>query len=245
MNDNGSPKSNGTPDYEPELDGCEDQGHCHRPRSLHQEDTITSEGKRRVCHKPAGWGTKHVGMGPCRLHGGNLPGVAAKAVRDLATQPAKMLGTPVDIGPSEALLKELSETAGIVAWLRGMVQQLESNDDLVWGMVEEVVEPTIRDTDGQTIIRETSGKYRAQASIWYTLLMQERQHLVRVCEAAIKAGVSERIVQAYENVHGQVAEVYMGMFERVLLRLGLTPEQKALVPSAVVAEVQAIQGDIF
>jgi hypothetical protein len=30
-----------------------------------------------LCRQGAGWGTKHLGAGPCRKHGGNLPNVTA------------------------------------------------------------------------------------------------------------------------------------------------------------------------
>lgn len=247
MNDNVELSSDGTPETILDLEGCTDQGHCHGKRSLRQEDVINhlnDYGTRLVCHKPSGWGTQHKGTGPCRLHGGNLPGVAAKAARQAAEQTSKLLGEPIDIGPSEALLEELKQTAGTVAWLRGIVQGLE-REDLVWGMVEELVEPEIRDLDNQTILSNMSGKYKALPSVWYQLLMAERQHLVNVAAKAIAAGVSERIVQTYENVHGQVAEVYMGLLERVLLRLDLTAEQRARVPAAVVAEVKMIQGSVI
>src|SRR5689334_1075732 len=142
----------------PDLEGCEDETHCHRMRSSRQETAWTPEGRRRACHKPQGWGTATPGDGPCKLHGGNTPGGKKHAQKQIAVKAVQTLGLPVDIGPGEALLEEVQRTAGHVAWLSKQVAAMEAGE-LVWGMTEELVQPDIRSKDGRVIISQLSGKY--------------------------------------------------------------------------------------
>ena len=160
----------------------------------------------------------------CIKHGGAAPQVRAKANRRLQEAEAALavqtLGGRRDITPTEALLDEVQWTAGHVAWLRSKVQELDSEggSELTWGTVKEK-----RDFDKH----ETTEA--AQPSIWYVLYHREREHLVRVCAAALRAGVEERRVQLAEHQGSLLASA----ITRILDALHLTPTQAELVPTVV------------
>lgn len=172
----------------------------------------------------------------CGNHGGKAPQVQAAAARRVAEQEAqetlakgvRTLGLPKDIDPAKALLDEIHWTAGHVEWLRGKVQEIE-DDDLVWGKVlhREGIGP-----EGPVDVSD----HKAGASIWYELYMKERDHLAKVCSLALRAGIEERKVKLAESQGLLVAEV----IRRILIALGLTPEQQLLVPEIVPRELRAL-----
>lgn len=225
-------------DSGPDLEGCTDSRHCHRRRSARQETAFTSAGEIRACHRPKGWGTTHPGSGACKLHGGNAPSGVKAAQEERARAAVATLGAPVDVGPADALLQEVQRTAGHVAWLGKVVAQMEAGE-LVWGLAEELIQPDIRNEDGDVITADISGKYRADYSVWYKMYAQERRHLANVCKLALDAGVNERIVNMYE----QVGDTFVTMMEGVLGRLSLTDAQRKMVPAAVVEELKGLAGD--
>src|SRR5262249_50899427 len=79
----------------------------------------------RVCLKPAGWGTNHVGTGCCKFHGGRLPThIKAAATGELR----RLLGKPVEMNPLDALLMCIRIAAGEVQWLSDRMAELEEKD---------------------------------------------------------------------------------------------------------------------
>jgi hypothetical protein len=211
----------------PDLEGCE-KNHCHGRRR---------DGTGKACHRPAGWGTDHVGTGSCKLHGGATPNHRTAARIEQAKKATATYGLPIDVGPAEALLQELRRTAGHVAWLERRVAELDE-DELVWGVVEETVRGVAEETDRPTTPNggglETKRKAGTNALI--KLYQEERKHLAQVSKAAIDAGVSERVVQIYE----QIAASYVQVLERVIDRLNLTPQQRDLVPQLIERELRAL-----
>ena len=178
----------------------------------------------------------------CRVHGGRAPQVKAAAARRLAAQAAEQavrtLGLAVDISPTEALLEEVRWTAGHVAWLRGKVQELaeepthrhvtfDGEDEdlletpgqrgaLVWGTTKV---KTGGDDAGTT--------QEAKPSLWYELYARERTHLIKVCDAAIRAGVEERRVRLAE----QQGDLLAFAIRRILEAFGLADDPR--VPEVV------------
>lgn len=141
-----------------------------------------------------------------------------------AEQAVKTYGLPVDVSPTEALLNEVRWTAGHVGWLRERVQQIEQAA-LAWGETQRV------DKGLGAEVTE-----RAAPNVWLLLYQQERKHLVEVCRVAIAAGVAEREVRLAEQ---QGAQLY-GVFSRVLVGLGLSSEQAAMVPGLLEREIRAL-----
>lgn len=78
-----------------------------------------------TCTRPAGWGTDHVGVGRCKLHGGSTPrqsrGAQAQAVENEAR---KTLGRLQAVPVSDPLT-ELSKLAGeVLAWKELIAEQV-------------------------------------------------------------------------------------------------------------------------
>lgn len=164
------------------------------------------------------------GQRVCRNHGGATPAALEKARRKLAEVAAAgqmaRFGRAVDVSPSAALLDEVRWTAGHVEYLRGKVQEL-TDEDLVLG--EESVESGT--DEGVTDWRVTT---RAAESVWYALYMREREHLVRVSAAAVRAGVEVRRVELEEQQGLLVASVVRRILDAVLTELidrGMDPRQ--------------------
>ena len=159
----------------------------------------------------------------CRVHGGRAPQVKAAAARRLAEQAAQQavrtLGLPVDISPTEALLEEVRWTAGHVAWLRDRVQELQQGD-MSWGTTKV---KTGGDDAGTT--------QEAKPSVWYELYTRERTHLIKVCDAAIRAGVEERRVRLAE----QQGDLLALAIRQILDAFGLSgdPRVATIVPGVL------------
>ena len=167
-----------------------------------------------------------LGSKVCMVHGGKAGQVKAAAARRLAEQAAQQavrtLGLPVDISPTEALLEEVRWTAGHVAWLRSRVQELESGD-LSWGT-----------TKVKTGGDDEEATQEAKPSVWYELYTRERAHLIKVCDAAIRAGVEERRVRLAE----QQGDLLALAIRRVLEAFGLGDDPR--VPEVVPAVLREI-----
>ena len=168
----------------------------------------------------------------CASHGGGAKQVRAAADRRLAEEEMAAsvvtLGLPVDIDPAQALLDEIQWCAGHVAWLRSKVQEIQ-DADLVWGLADH--QHGYNDKGGVDMKTDKAGP-----SVWLELYNQERDRYHRVCALALKSGIEERRVKLAEQQGDLVAAVV----NRILNRLGLTPEQWAEVPVIVPEEFRAI-----
>lgn len=167
----------------------------------------------------------------CKWHGGRAPQVQRKAAENLAAeaarQAAQTLAVPIDTTPEQALIDEVKRAAGMVAFYQARVEEVdeENRDDLVWGM-------TKHDQSGEF----PGPTFEAAPNMWLQLWNQERDRLVRVAAAAIKAGIEERRVKLAESEGMLVAAV----IRRILDQLLLTPEQSELVPVIVPKELRAL-----
>ena len=182
------------------------------------------------------------GQKRCARHGGKSPQAKKAAERRLAEQEAqrnmekavRTLGITdkyQDVDPGKALLEEISVTYAHVQWLREKVGDLE-DEELVWGKAahEEGVGP-------EGPIDKTTEK--AEPSVWYQLYLREREHLVKVTTAALKAGIEERKVRLAESQGELVARVIRG----ILGALNLTTDQWQLVQTVVPRELRALAAD--
>ena len=81
-----------------------------------------------TCTRPAGWGTSHVGVGRCKLHGGSTPTHEKHAEKVQAEAAVVKYGLPRTVDPATALLEEIHRTAGAVAWLDQQVTAMTTVD---------------------------------------------------------------------------------------------------------------------
>lgn len=141
---------------------------------------------------------------------GNTPDGRKSGAMSMAGELMAFYGEPIDTDPISALLDEVSRTAGHIAWLGKLI-----------GTAKVPLDRDPGDLDLPELPPNVAG--------WLVIYHSERAQLVRVAKAALDAGVNERLVQIAEFQGERLA----GAVEEILRRLGLTPEQQALVPHVV------------
>lgn len=80
-----------------------------------------------TCTQRAGWGTDHPGIGKCKRHGGATHTHIAAAEEQLARQECVRLGIPIRMNAAEAMVQEIEEAAGNVAFYRSLVAELPTH----------------------------------------------------------------------------------------------------------------------
>lgn len=167
----------------------------------------------------------------CRFHGGAAPQVREAGLRRIAMADAKLaaeqLGLLIDISPEQALLDEVQRCAGMLAFYQARVEELAdvNTNSLVWGLTKVKVGG---EDGGET--------FEAARSVWLQLFNEERDRLVKVCAAALRAGIEERRVKLAEQQGILVAAV----IRRILVRLNLNEAQQGLVATVVPEELRAL-----
>lgn len=171
------------------------------------------------CGRPAGWGTKHPGVGTCKLHGGNAPAAQLKGMVELARREQAVMGMPLSIEPHEAILECIRITAGEVAYASARIAELEASEAV--GPVE-----TWMERSGEHAIEETRQGPPA-LHIWIQVRQQAMDRLVQYSFAALKAGIEERRVRVAEQQGMLLAQAVQG----ILRELGVIdrPEVGAVV----------------
>lgn len=149
------------------------------------------------------------------MHGGSAPQVRAAAQRRIQGEAARnavvTYGLPREIDPADALLEEVWRTAGAVAWLEEQVRQL-APDELVRIRAETTKQATeergeVGSSSDQRRTAAVERRVTPEANVWLVLFRDERDRLVRVCEAAIKAGIEERRVRLQQEQGRMVAAI--------------------------------------
>lgn len=168
-----------------------------------------------ICCQPAGWGTSHLGFGPCKFHGGNLPGHVKHAEKQMAAKACATFGLPVEVDPHQALMQEIWRTNGHVLWLGELIANMEDESTL-----------------------KQYSEAGVQPSVWITMYEAERAHLVKVAAEAIKCGVAERQIQLAEE-QGRLMAMVMQAFIRDP-ELNLTPAQLAFAPKILRKHITAV-----
>jgi hypothetical protein len=218
---------------------CEKCGQAHasaipgtRPCKGHRKSYLDADGnrvfypevERPACRRPA-----MVGLDVCSSHGVTKKARAAGRARETERKARIIVttyGRPIETTATEALLDEVKWTAGYVAWLREKVSELDEAA-LTWGK-------TKHKTGGE----DAGTTEEAKPHIYRQMLLEERQHLVKVCSEAIRAGIEERKVRLAEQQGALVADA----IKQILDALNLTPEQLALVPQIVPVKLRLLTG---
>lgn len=172
----------------------------------------------------------------CRWHGGGAVQVKTKAAERLAEQQAAAaalrFAVPVDTTPEQALLDEVKRAAGLVAFYQARVVEIDEAERgaLIWGITKEKLGG---DDEGQTS--------EAAPNVWLQLFNQERDRLVRVAAAAIKAGIEERRVKLAESQGEMVAMVLRRVLDQMLTTvLGAAPANSETITTAWVEMVNEV-----
>ncbi len=186
----------------------------------------TKSGK--LCDKQSGWGTNHVGVGRCKLHGGNTPLAIQSGLTWLAKRECRVMGIPLDIEPHDALLQCISIAAGEVQYASFRIAELDESDE-VGAVVSTLYRPkklAKGAEDEGTQITETRVEM-PQLHVWIQVRHQAMDRLVNYSAAAIKCGLEERLVKVAEG-QGQMLATTI---RDILRELGVDkrPETPAIV----------------
>ena len=173
---------------------------------------------------PAGHGTSHVGYGQCKLHGGATYSNTVSSMKKEMTQKTPVMGLPLDIDPSEALLSCVRITAGEVMYASDRVRELEEADAVVQ---DRSVTETVGGKLGDSLVTQVSTS--STLHIWIKARQDAVDRLARYSKMAIDVGVEERLVRAAEHIGGLMGRV----LQAVLDDLNLTAAQKAIAPAVV------------
>lgn len=164
------------------------------------------------CTKPAGWGTDHVGDGPCKLHGGATRNHrAAAAVRQVETEARRALA---GLGVSEPVANPLLE-------LQRLAGEIVSFKDALRAMVERLNSVRYDGPVGEQI--------RGEIVVYERAL----DRCGRVLRDIVALRIDERLVEIQTRVSEQQGRAVATVIRGVLDDLELTPVQKARIGEVV------------
>lgn len=173
----------------------------------------------------------------CHAHGGKAPQVRQAARRNLAEQHAAdavaTYGLPVEIDPGEALIDEVHRTYGHVMWLLDRVREV-SPEALVWGQTDETSKSA---TDFPGVDRT----WQAKPNVWLDLYSRERDRLIAVTTAALKAGIDERRLRLAERDATAAVEAVVRALNDP--QAGLSDGQRQALRTAIAAEFRRLGED--
>ena len=166
----------------------------------------------KPCGRPKGWGTNHPGVGYCKHHGGSTPTHKRAAEIEIARQECAALGVPIETTPADALMEEVREASGNVAFYRELVQRLPTHpaDDVLVPAVEVEGEDGRPQTIPEHWERGEPGIYgrtyhvsglptgEAKPHVLLQLYNDERKRKLEASAAALRAGIEERQVRIAE-----------------------------------------------
>jgi len=132
------------------------------------------------------------------------------------------------------------ESAANVAFFRARVQSIvgdadldDPNHPLIWGTTQ-IVDTGSGQWPGQD---ETTA---AGVNQWYSMYLQEREHLLKASQAALRAGIAERRVRMAE----MGANVIVGRIRQILNALNLTPDQIREADRVVPLQISMLAQDL-
>jgi hypothetical protein len=181
-----------------------------------------------TCTQRAGWGTPHPGVGRCKLHLGSTPSHVAAGQRALAERAVQTYGAPREVTPIQAMVELLHDSAGHVAWLRGIVQATDP-DALIWGKADEV-----NRVGGEFPGVDT--KYSAAPSVWLVQYDKERRFLLDVSRDLARLGIAWDAREAIRKQGAALASVVRD----VVRRLGRDPNDPAVAGAFRAALKEAV-----
>lgn len=184
-----------------------DRRFCGRP-------TRQREGN---CERPAGWGTDHPGDGPCKLHGGSLPVVRAKAKERILEAEVRGELTQRGWGQVTDPLGAFADLAGEILAFKELCRE-QINALSVWvGFDKDEMEYA-----------------RALVVVYERALDRSAKTLVDMLRLGLDA---QALRQAKERPTREQAEAFSRILDHLLADLALTDDQRARVPAALAAAI--------
>lgn len=181
---------------------------------------------RPWCHHVAGWGTSHLGIGMCKIHGGNAWRVKAEAGWVVGHGFAEEL----NVNPWEALLMAVRIAAGKVAYIESVLATASSDLELE-GRAVVVDSGSVTDASGgaqsaqmqlqsRLLLHPDTGEplgmggYR-DLSFWVTKSELWHDRLAKTAKMAVDAGVAAWQVQQVEQEAASIARVLNAVVENL------------------------------
>lgn len=167
----------------------------------------------------------------CSTHGatkGKQIAETGKAISKMQAFVQPYAGPVSAVGAYEA---ELRRTLGRIKWLETEISQLESEQDLVWGM-------TRQEHVGAAEFPGVNTLYESKLNAWEEMLWRERQHLHRLLQTGIRANLEERKLA----VQAELVNYTYGLIQRTIRALGHDtedPEVRRIVGRAFESEIEA------
>lgn len=177
-----------------------------------------------TCDQPAGWGTGHLGVGSCKLHGGCTPNHELAGRVTLARREMAVMGRPLDIDPIEAILECIRITAGEVQYASDRVAEL-TPDQAVGPVI--TTRPLKEEKGAESLTYRVEEHGPPALNIWIEVRRRAMRDLVEYSRVAIAAGIAERQVKIAEQQGQLLAQVIRG----ILTELGVLdrPETPGIV----------------
>jgi hypothetical protein len=161
------------------------------------------------------------GLEVCVAHGGMAGHAFTAGMRNFQIQQiqraAQTYGVPREVGPVQALVELLRDSAGHVVWLREIVQASDP-DALVWGKSDEVNRQS-----GEFPGVDT--KYAAAPSVWLAQYERERRFLLEVSRELARLGLEWDAREAIRKQGAALAAVVRA----TVRRLGLDPTSPEVI----------------
>lgn len=159
-------------------------------------DGARCEAKTRsggTCTQVAGWGTDHVGEGPCKLHGGSTRSVSKGAQLRLVEREARQLFGKIapEIVPVDNPLAAYAEFTGrVVAWMQlmdsllGELTSVEVTTAAQGEQVRAIVQAFERSMDRVNTVLSSYARLNIDSRL-ATITEQQAKTVMRAIEAVI------------------------------------------------------------
>lgn len=171
------------------------------------------------CAHEAGWGTDHLGDGPCKLHGGTLANVRQDSRRRLME--AELRGQLAARG-----VTSVTDPAAEYARLAGEVIDFR-----------DICREQLDKLNSWTVFNEGIGE---QARALVTIYERAQDRSQKTLADMLKIGLTaEALGIAAARPSTQQADALKRVLDRVFADLWLTEEQKARIPQALTGALEA------
>lgn len=172
-----------------------------------------------TCKMHAGWGTNHVGSGPCKLHGGSTPNVVKAHQRKLLE--ARVRG--------ELASREIFPVTDPTAAYADLAGEVWAFKELCREKIAELNSWDYTDMKGTTGLEPVIALYQ-------DALSQVQKTLADMLRIGLSA---EALQAAKERPSREQAEALSKVIQRLLDDLDLTVDQKMQVPTALANALRA------
>jgi hypothetical protein len=166
-----------------------------------------------LCRRPAGWGTDHVGLGPCKLHGGATRSHRQAAVKTAAANELARM----DVAPVADPLTALAEIAGqVVAWKDALAVKVNQ----------------------LTALRYTDAKGAEQLRSEVALFERALDRCEKFLSTMARLNIDERLAA----IEQEKVEMVSAALTAVLGELGLSEQQQSEARRGVARRLRVVAG---